>query len=109
MLPGLAPASCAISRIETALKPLVENSTSAGVRVASRIFEFRVIGFDSGFALYDCTKKMVLSTMVLSNNEGGNAVMSSYGTTRQGATAYTAGAADRTSMIRAGLTGGLAG
>jgi len=47
--------------------------------------------------------------MVLANNEGGNAVMSSYGTTREGATAYTAGAADRTSMIRAGLIGGLAG
>src|ERR1700738_1073904 len=62
MLPGLAPASCAISRIETALKPLVENSTSAALRMASRIFEFRVIGFDSVFHLYECTKKMVLST-----------------------------------------------
>src|SRR3984893_13290398 len=50
MLPGLAPASCAISRIETALKPLVENSTSAALRMASRIFEFRVIGFDSVFS-----------------------------------------------------------
>src|SRR5450755_1509405 len=49
MLPGLAPASCAISRIETALKPLVENSTSAALRMASRILEFRVIGFDSVF------------------------------------------------------------
>src|SRR6266849_7449176 len=62
MLPGLAPASCAISRIETALKPLVENSTSAALRMASRIFEFRVIGFDSVFHLYECTKELVLST-----------------------------------------------
>src|SRR5450631_563467 len=62
MLPGLAPASCAISRIETALKPLVENSTSAALRLASRIFEFRVIGFDSVFQLHECTKELVLST-----------------------------------------------
>ena len=62
MLPGLAPASCAISRIETALKPLVENSTSAALRIASRIFEFRVIGFDSVFHLYECTKELILST-----------------------------------------------
>src|SRR5487761_2074346 len=49
MLPGLAPASCAISRIETALKPLVENSASAALRMASRIFGFRVIEFDLYF------------------------------------------------------------
>src|SRR6267154_97099 len=62
MLPGLAPASCAISRIETASKPLLENSTSAALRMASRMFEFRVIGFDSVFHLYECTKELILST-----------------------------------------------
>src|SRR6185312_8698823 len=45
MLPGLAPASSAMSRIETALKPRVENSNSAALRIASRILGFRVIGF----------------------------------------------------------------
>src|ERR1700730_1664352 len=30
--------------------------------MASRIFEFRVIGFDSVFHLYKCTKELVLST-----------------------------------------------
>src|SRR4051794_10952057 len=47
MLPGLAPASSAISRIETALKPCVENSSSAALRMASRILGFRVIAFAS--------------------------------------------------------------
>src|SRR3981189_2642954 len=44
MLPGLAPASSAMSRIETALKPRVENNSSAALRMASRMFGFRVIG-----------------------------------------------------------------
>src|SRR6266480_715101 len=56
MLPGLAPASIAMSRIETALKPWVENNSSAALRMASRMFGFRVIRFTfRSFAPSLCT------------------------------------------------------
>src|SRR4029453_14022167 len=65
MLPGLAPASSAMSRIDTALKPLVENSNSAALRIASRMLGFRVIGFAFCFVvLYVCTKYQVQSTNI---------------------------------------------
>src|SRR6185437_9964388 len=63
MLPGLAPASSAMSRIETALKPRVENSNSAALRIASRMLGFRVIGFAfRSLVLYVCTNYQVQST-----------------------------------------------
>src|ERR1044071_10407662 len=63
MLPGLAPASSAMSRIDTALKPRVENNSSAALRMASRMLEFRVMAFAfrSRF-LYVCTNYQVQST-----------------------------------------------
>src|SRR2546429_5017672 len=65
MLPGLAPASSAMSRIETALKPFVENNNSAALRIASRILGFRVIGFAfCSPLLYVCTKYQVQSTNI---------------------------------------------
>src|SRR3954466_12395175 len=52
MLPGFAPASSAMSRIDTALKPCVENSSSAALRMASRMLGFRVIGFAFRFRTF---------------------------------------------------------
>src|SRR5689334_3928525 len=59
-----------MSRIDTALKPWVENSVSAEVRIASRILGLRVMGsleFSLGvcfppFLLYRCTNYQVQST-----------------------------------------------
>jgi len=42
-LPGFAPAACAMSRIETALNPLVENNSSAAHKIASRMFGLRAL------------------------------------------------------------------
>src|SRR4029079_3705195 len=71
MLPGLAPASSAMSRIETALKPRVENNNSAALRIASRILGFRVIGFAfCSPVLYVCTNYKVQSTNNLQVEEG---------------------------------------
>src|SRR5882724_4911043 len=65
MLPGLAPASSAMSRIDTALKPWVENNSSAALRMASRILGFRVIGFAfCSLVLYVCTNYKVRSTNI---------------------------------------------
>src|SRR6185436_687180 len=65
MLPGLAPASSAMSRIETALKPRVENNSSAALRMASRMFGFRVMRFAfRSRLLYVCTKYQVQSTNI---------------------------------------------
>src|SRR5207249_9560839 len=65
MLPGLAPASSAMSRIDTALKPRLENNSSAALRMASRMLGFRVMA--SAFRsrlLYVCTKYQVWSTNI---------------------------------------------
>src|SRR2546421_12927240 len=65
MLPGLAPASSAMSRIDTALKPLVENNSSAALRMASRMLGFRVMAFAfRSRLLYVCTKYQVRSTNI---------------------------------------------
>src|SRR6478609_1130070 len=65
MLPGLAPASSAMSRIDTALKPRTENSSSAALRIASRMLGFRVMGFAfQPRLLYVCTKYQVWSTNI---------------------------------------------
>src|SRR5215510_7870753 len=65
MLPGLAPASSAMSRIDTALKPRVENNSSAALRMASRMLGFRVMGFAfRSRLLYVCTKYQVQSTNI---------------------------------------------
>src|SRR6201989_1502251 len=65
MLPGLAPASSAMSRIDTALKPRTENSSSAALRIASRMLGLRVIGFAfCSRLLYVCTKYQVRSTNI---------------------------------------------
>src|SRR5260221_13382152 len=65
MLPGLAPASTAMSRIDTALKPCVENSSSAALKIASRMLGFRVIRFAfHALVLYVCTNNKVRSTNI---------------------------------------------
>src|SRR6266567_3908214 len=65
MLPGLAPASSAMSRIDTALKPFVENNSSAALRMASRMLGFRVMVFAfRSRLLYVCTKYQVQSTNI---------------------------------------------
>src|SRR5438093_661174 len=65
MLPGLAPASSAMSRIDTALKPFVENNSSAALRMASRILGFRVMAFAfRSRLLYVCTKYQAQSTNI---------------------------------------------
>jgi hypothetical protein len=47
-------------RIDTALKPLVENSSSAALRMASRMLGFRVMAFAfRSLVLYVCTKYKV--------------------------------------------------
>ena len=46
-------------------QPLMENGSSAALRMGSHMFEFRVIGF--GY-LYVCTNKMVLSTKRLAKS-----------------------------------------
>jgi len=58
-----------MSRTETALKPLVENSSSAAARIASRKFGLRaevvLLGGLAGHGLYFCTKDKVWSTITM--------------------------------------------
>src|SRR4051812_46975345 len=59
-----------MSRIDTALKPRVENSSSAALRIASRMLGFRVMIFCSRdllsarLSLYVCTNNKVRSTNI---------------------------------------------
>jgi len=51
-LPGLAPAACAMSRTDTALKPLTENSSSAAARIASRMLGLRIFSLSGLFIAF---------------------------------------------------------
>jgi hypothetical protein len=67
----LAPASSAMSRIDTALKPRVENKSSAALSMASRMLGFRVIRFAfRSRPLYVCTKHQVQSTNIWLGRSG---------------------------------------
>src|SRR4051794_35654971 len=59
-----------MSRIDTALNPLVENRISAAPRIASRMFGLRVMVCLAPFVLYVCTKDKVKvnETLVIVKN-----------------------------------------